>query len=192
MRSFIALTLALALPVTALTAQRSRAPAPTEGGLWFAAGLGGGWARVNCNICSDEVDGGAGGFLRLGGTVNPRLLIGAEVTAWTHPETSVDQSAWALSAAAYWYPSRKPLYIKAGLGYTVHHARDGVDVVTSSGVGPQFGAGYEFTLSRNWVLSPFLNTSFGLVMDDVKFNGGSVTSDVNVSLLQLGLGVLRR
>src|SRR5262245_26174482 len=129
MRSLVALTLALTLPATALAAQRSRAPAQPEGGLWFAAGLGGGWARVNCQICSDDVDGGAGGFLRLGGTVNPRLLVGAEVAAWAHPGSSVDQSAWAISAAAYWYPSRSPLYIKGGLGYTVHHARDGVDVV---------------------------------------------------------------
>ena len=193
MRALVLVSL-LCAATTPAGAQRSRAsaPPPVSSGLWFAAGLGGGWASVNCAICADAAEGGLSGFMRLGGVLSSRVLIGAEVAAWAQQDGGVDQSAWALSAAALWYPSRRPYYLKGGFGYTTHHADDGVDVVTTWGIGPQVGAGYDLPIATNWMLSPFVNASFGMIMGQVKFNAGTVTNDASVRLLQIGVGVTRR
>src|SRR5438445_6098080 len=122
-----------------LAAQQQR---QARDGFWFGAALGSGWARVSCQICQGNNRSGLSGTLRLGGGVSRKVLIGAEVAAWWATiETGTDtvhQSLAAFGAAAYWYPSNRPLYLKLGIGLVTHRAADGTDVITSRVIVPQF------------------------------------------------------
>jgi len=163
-------------------------------GFWFAGAVGTGWAHVSCNICQGTNRGGFSGALRLGGGVSRAVLIGAEVAAWWATiETGADtvhQSLAAFAATAYWYPSpRRPLYLKVGIGFVSHKADDGTDVIMSTAIGPQFGAGYEWPISPHVLVSPFINVAYGVAGGSLKFNGGTVEGSPGVSLAQLGLAV---
>ena len=174
-----------------LAAQQQR---QTRDGFWFGAGLGSGWAAVSCQICKGNYRGGLSGHLRLGAGVSRAVLIGAEVAAWratidTGADT-VHQSLAAFGVAAYWYPSpRRPLYLKLGIGFVTHKADDGTDVITSTGVGPQLGVGYEWPVSAHVLVTPYLSAALGVIGGSLKFNGGRLPNHPNVSLAQIGLGV---
>ena len=174
-----------------LAAQQQR---QARDGFWFGAALGSGWARVSCQICQNKNRGGLSGALRLGGGVSRSVLIGAEVAAWrTTIDTGADtvhQSLAAFGVAAYWHPSaRRPLYLKLGIGLVAHRADDGTDVITSTAIGPQVGAGYEWPVSPHLLVSPVVNVALGVVGGSLKFNGGKIQDSPGVSLVQLGLGV---
>jgi len=75
--------------------------------------------------------------------------------------------------------SAPPPKLVAGSGITMrrrdahvceHRVNDGTDVVTSSGIGPQLGIGYEYPVNRSWRLAPFAHYSVGVFGGDVKFN----------------------
>ena len=78
------------------------AQAQTHEGFWVGFGLGAG---------SLGIDGGTGrdtgvmGYLKLGGTINERFLLGMESNAWTKDETGVRVTHTNTSAVAYFYPS---------------------------------------------------------------------------------------
>jgi hypothetical protein len=119
--------------------------------------------------------------------------VGAEAAIWFGGHDEVAQHAWALSAAAYWYPgARRRLYFKGGMGYASHRAEDGTDVISSTGFGPQLGVGYEFPLERRWLLAPFFNAVFGALGGGVKFNGARVQDAANVSVVQVGVSFVRK
>lgn len=161
-------------------------------GFWIAAGAGPGWARVACDICRGRRDPVATGFIRLGGAASRRLLIAAELATSIGGDGDVDENSWAFAATAYWYPDRgRRWYLKSGMGYIIHHAGDGTDVVSSTGYGPQFGLGYEFPVGRVWRLAPFFNAAFGSIGSSVKFNGATVQNSASVSLLQIGMSLVR-
>src|SRR5437879_11781403 len=158
-----------------LAAQQQR---QARDGFWFGAGLGSGWARVSCQICQGNNRSGLSGTLRLGGGVSRKVLIGAEVAAWWATiETGTDtvhQSLAAFGAAAYWYPSnRRPLSLKLGIGLVTHRADDGTDVITSSAIGPQFGVGYEWTVSPPVLVSPFIDWALSVDGGYIKVIGGN-------------------
>lgn len=185
-----ALLASAAVVVPSLAAQRRAAP---SGGLWFAGGLGGGWGHVSCAICRNRHDPGTSGFVRLGGTAARRLLIGAEGALWYRGGSEVDQNAWAISAAAYWYPERRRrLYLKGGVGYATHQIRDGEQIIISTGFGPHLGMGYEVPLSRRWHLAPHFNAIVGVTGGSVKVDGSTALEGANVSIIQFGLSLIRR
>jgi outer membrane autotransporter protein len=105
----------------------------------------------------------------------------------------VTQTLMSVGAAAYWYPNlARRFYLRGGAAIVMHRASDGTDVVTSSGIGPQLGVGYEYTVSRAWRVAPFAHYSVGVVAGDVKFNGGQAAPSGTVSFLQVGVNLTRR
>ena len=172
-----------------LSAQRGRA----GGRFWLAAGLGTGWASVSCSMCRGAHEPGMTGFVRLGGATARHVLVGGEVAAWVGGDDEVRQDGWSISGAAYLYPERRHrLYLKGGIGYTIHHSEDGTDIVSSTGFGPQLGVGYEFPVEGKWLLAPFFNAAFGTVGGGVKFNGATVQGTANVTVVQVGVSAVRK
>jgi len=99
----------------------------------------------------------------------------------------------SIGAGAYWYPNTaRRLYLRGGVALVMHRTSDGTDVVTSSGIGPQMGVGYQYPFSRDWLVGPFFHYSVGVVGGDVKYNGGQAASSARVSFLQMGLSLTRR
>lgn len=174
-------------------AQR-HASSPSRGsGFWYGVGVAPGWARVTCAICAGARESGVSASLALGGRTSRSLRIGGELAAWRERDAGVTQTLMSIGAAAYWYPNvRRRLYLRGGVALNMHRASDGTDAVSSSGIGPQLGVGFEWPLARNWLVGPFAQYAVGVAGGDVKFNGGEAASSATVSFLQVGLSLTRR
>jgi len=178
----------------ALTAQYPAAAQRREAsGLWYTVGVAPAWARVTCDICAGRRKTGLSAFLGVGGSTSRAVRVGAELAAWRQRDGGVTQTLMLVGAAAYWYPNAgRQLYLRGGATLVMHRASDGTDVVTSSGIGPQLGIGYEYPVSRAWRLAPFAHYSMGVFGGDVKFNGGQAAGSATVSFFQVGAALTRR
>ncbi len=179
----------LASPATG-TAQTSD-PGP---GTWVGAGIGGGWTRVSCAICRRDRALGPAGFVRFGTTLRPGFLLGAEVQGWTHEnEDDIRSIVGAASATAYLYPDpARGLYFKGGLGFVRYSAKESGDDqgVGTNLLGIVIGAGYQFEVAPGLSVTNYVSllaSSFGSLRRD----NASVTDDVSVSLLQIGIGITK-
>lgn len=188
--------LALVLTSTGLVAQRRPSSAGAGGqggGFWYAVGVAPAWARLSCQICSGSRRTGMSAFVGLGGSTSRSVRIGGEFAVWRQREENVTQTLMSIGTAAYWYPSlRRRFYLRGGAALVMHRTSDGTAVVTSSGIGPQMGLGYEHAASRSWLVAPFVHYSVGVFGGDVKFNGSQAASSVTVSFLQVGVSLTRR
>src|SRR2546428_4713212 len=115
--------LALAGLFLGLGASRAAAQHPQiREGFWVSFGLGYGSAHEKCDGCADTTVGGVTGFVRLGGTLSRRLLLGGEIDGWTHSYGGSPSSAETLgnvTAALYFYPMPAGgLFLKGGLGFS--------------------------------------------------------------------------
>ncbi|PYP09650.1 MAG: hypothetical protein DMD59_08115 [Gemmatimonadetes bacterium] len=185
---------AMILVSVALTAPHPAAAQRREAsGLWYTVGVAPAWARVTCDICAGRRKTGLSAFLGVGGSTSRAVRVGAELAAWRQRDGGVTQTLMSVGAAAYWYPNAgRQLYLRGGATLVMHRASDGTDVVTSSGIGPQLGIGYEYPVSRAWRLAPFAHYSMGVFGGDVKFNGGQAAGSATVSFFQVGAALTRR
>ena len=171
-RLFGTLGLLLSLAATPALGQHAQ----TREGFWFGVGMGVG--SLGCSECGGDRTNGASGYLKLGGALNPHLLLGVETNGWYKSESGVSLTQGNLSGAAYWYPSlNSGFFAKAGLGYAQLRADTGFGSWTTSGFGVLAGLGYDFRIGGNTSITPVANWFRG------SFDGGS--SDV----FQLGLGL---
>ncbi len=162
---------------------------PVRDGQWLGVGFGGGFDQVSCDICSGDPKSGFAGYVRFGGTLSSRLLIGAEFNGWTRGEESIRQYLGSLSAVLLWYTRPDgSFYVKGGLGAVGYRAAEDGDALTALTVGGQVGIGYEYRIGDNLSLAPFANLvlapSAGL-----SFNGDHATGGATLALLQGGLGL---
>ena len=195
MRTDAMILVAIALAGTSgAAAQRRAAPGGANGGgLWYSVGVAPGWARVTCDICAGRRKTGLSAFIGVGGSTRRAVRIGAELAGWRRRDGGVTQTLLSFAGAAYWYPNvQRRLYLRGGATLVMHRVNDGTDVVTSSGIGPQLGVGYEYPVSGGWRLAPFAHYSVGVFGGDVKFNGGQATGSATVSFLQVGASLTRR
>ena|SRR6266571_2230923 len=86
----------LVLGVSVASAQHPQ----TRKGFWI--GFGFGYGSYTCTDCGST--GGASGYLKMGGTVSPHLLLGGESNGWTKSENGATLSTGNASFAAYYYP----------------------------------------------------------------------------------------
>jgi len=175
-------------------AQRSSTSSSRGTGFWYAVGVAPGWTRITCGICAGARATGLSAHVALGGRTSRTLRVAGELAAWRERDAGITQTLMSIGAVAYWYPSlgRFPrLHLRGGAALNMHRASDGTDVVTTSGVGPQLGAGLEWPVGRSWLLGPFFHYSIG-AGGDVTFNGGQASSSGTVSFLQLGISLAQR
>src|SRR6267378_1171215 len=176
------------------------APAAAQGRsdtFWLGAGVGPGWLRVSCPICRSNRGTGVSGYFAIGGSAGRRTLVGAEATGRFKREGSVRERNWGFSAVAYWYPKprRKQFFWKLGAGVQLYRLEDGTDVLTASPLGLQVGIGTEFPLggrSGRLRLVPSATLSVASWGGGLKFNGASSLDDVALTMVQIGVGVIRR
>ncbi len=139
-------------------------------------------------------EGGATAYLKLGGTLGSRLLLGAELTAWSGlavaiPSGRRDATLANLLATAYLYPVPSAgFFLKGGVGVSSYarHERSGS---TSLGLGLGTGIGYDVRIARNVSLTPGVNFVRGFVRD--KSTAGPFTPEVDLkhNVLDITLGV---
>ena len=173
-QSLTLLAVVLALVPSSLTAQN---PQTREG---FFIGLGLGAGSFGCEGC-DGRETGIAGHLKLGGTINSRVLLGAESAGWTKEEGGARLTHSTLVAFVQFYPSETGgFFLNGGVGISRLDASVSAAGVTvsdgDSGAGFQAGLGYDVRVGTNLSLTPYGLWAFG-------DHGGSV----NVG--QAGLGV---
>jgi hypothetical protein len=176
-----AFALAFSSPVTA-----------QDTGFWASLGLGSGLQQLGCDICRSENNGGWAARAALGGTLHRRLRLGAEIHGWTDRTDDIRYTFYSVTPALYWHPApeRVPYFLFAGAGYASYRAADANEVMTSSGVGITFGAGYDLRLAGRYALTPFASytASFlaNLMYDRTRI------ADSHATLFQFGFGLTRR
>jgi hypothetical protein len=95
------------------------------------------------------------------------------------------------SGVGFLYPTGGGLFLKGGLGILAFKADDDTNELTATLFAVQVGLGYELPVSRRVALSAF-STLITTANGDLDYNGTRVTRDMNVTLIQFGLGVTLR
>jgi hypothetical protein len=174
----LAVVVAVATAPAPLLAQAGGSP-QAHHGFWLSGGLGGGW--------TNHGDGGGGGYIRLGGTLSQKVVIGGEAIGWGRDTNGVTVSRGNALFDVLYYPSTTSGgFLKAGVGFanlTLEHTDSfGRTVSTDQqGAGAVLGAGWDIRLgSGNLYLTPNV---------DVLLQGFDSLNRVDaVYLFTLGIG----
>jgi hypothetical protein len=148
---------ALALLLSALVSAPAAAQShpQTREGFWLSFGLG--FGSLGCDEC-DERQGGTNGYLRMGGTLSQKLLIGGEVNAWTKSEDGATLTVSNFGPVLYFYPNPSGgLFFKGGLGLATISIDLGAFDVDENGVGLTLGMGFDARVGRNFALTPYFD-----------------------------------
>jgi hypothetical protein len=157
-------------------------------GFWFGAGVGNALSDVSCDICVEDSKSVISGYLRAGITLKPNLLVGLEGIVTDNSEDGINERILALNAVGFFYPTGSGLFLKGGLGVVKYRADDDTDALTSTLLAVQLGTGYELRVSQRVSVVGFGNLIVS-ANGDLDFNGTKVTDDLNLTLIQFGLGV---
>jgi len=170
-------------------------------GFWVGGGLGQGHTMLSCGICGgdDRASGGLSGYLRAGATLSPRLLLGAEVTAWRGRGDPVSERLYSGAASGWYYPhAEHGWFIKFGVGWSQWRASEGEQALTSSLFSLTAGSGYEMRVNPVLSVVPFinllaspagnLNRETGSGAD---FRAERVATDFRLFVFQVGVGLVR-
>lgn len=136
-------------------------------GFWGSFGIGAGAEAVDL-VNPDDGLGYSDNLtkptvqLRLGGTVNPHLRLGGELSSWVnsyYDSGSVTESVSGLFGIAQFYPGRRAgFYLKGGLGLG-RSALDysGGPTISDYGWAAVLGAGYDIRVGRHLAITPTLD-----------------------------------
>jgi hypothetical protein len=186
----IALWMVLATPLL------SQSKPQTRQGFTIGFGLGAGSAGITCNGCTTDRQNSGSGYLSIGGTVRPNLIIAGEMNGWgktiTEQGTTDDIVIAYVAGVAQWYPQPQgSFFVKGGLGLGT--ISDDVTDATgsakleSTGVAILLGTGYDFRVGKNFSLTPFLNY-LATAGGKAQINGALTSEKLNANLVQIGLG----
>jgi hypothetical protein len=149
---FLALGLvtALSVPVAA------QGNPQTRQGFFISFGFGAG--SLGCDDCDDERLNGVNAYLRIGGTLSQRLLIGGEVNGWSKTENDATLTVSNVGPVILFYPSAQGgFFLKGGLGLSSTSLDLGTFEIEEEGVGLTLGIGFDARVGRNFALTPYLD-----------------------------------
>lgn len=170
---FALVALAVVLTPVAVSAQGHP---QTREGFWIGFGLGYGSLGFECSGCGNDRVGGASGYLKMGGKLSDKLLLGGESNAWTKDDAGTTVTAGNVSVVLYYYPSTTSgFFLRAGLGGA---SLDIEGVGSETGGGAVFGLGYDVRVSPKMSLTPVLN-----------FGAGALANDFKQNVVQIALGL---
>jgi hypothetical protein len=163
-------------------------------GFWIGLGVGYGSASVSTDEFSGgDREGSATGFLKLGGTLNPQLLVGVESNAWVKSQDDVTLTLGNLAGTVTYYP--RPdfgFFVKGGVGLSfvsTEVASGGVDVtVRKTGWGVIAGVGYDWRVGRRISITPCFNFYTGKP-GDIRLEGETILSKWKQNVVDFAVGV---
>lgn len=186
--------------VAPANAQGFGSAAASRQGFWYGVGLGQGYTDLWCGICGGEREnGGISGYFRAGGTLTRAFLLGGELNAWRRSNGGLNEHLEVLTATGYWYPKPEHgWFVKFGLGMSNYRANDGDDHLSARIFAGTAGTGYEMRVNPFLSIVPFFNvtaTPNGNLnrenTGDGGFSADRVATDLNVFVLQFGIGITR-
>jgi hypothetical protein len=166
-------TLGVVLAATCLAIGSAAAQdgVPQHAGFWVGFGLGGG---SNLTDGYDDARLGGSAYVRLGGTITQRLLVGGEAIGWARTQNGSTLSQGNVTASVLFYPARHGFYLKAGAGFAswsqASSSGNTTTTTAEGGFGATFGGGYDVRLGRNLYLTPNLDVLFQAVPSDIFTN----------------------
>lgn len=170
------------------------AQAPSVHGAWLGGGIGTASARVNCDACTTDRNGGLSGYLSGGLAVARGVRAGAELAGWFDTTDDVSQRLALYGASLWWNPNpAASWYLKGGIGLLRYRAatdNENDDPLTGSAAALQVGGGYDIRAARKLWFTPFANlivSSSGNLT-----SGNTIITDASYSMLQLGAGLTWR
>jgi hypothetical protein len=177
-------------PLAAQRAASSATAAPRR--LWGALSLGNATASLACSICRDMSDRSVAAGLTVGVRQSPRMYLGVQLDGWYRYSGGQNERVYSIGPLAQYYPmAKRPLFVRLGLGMSEFLATDEDDDLSSRSVAVQVGAGYDFVISRSYLLTPFASYMRG-AGGRLSLNGERATLPAGVELLQYGLQITLR
>jgi hypothetical protein len=181
----------------ALTCLFSASPAPAQerSGFWIGFGGGVGSAGVSCDDCEGgDRETAAVGYVKLGGTLSERVLLGAEVNLWSKEQEGVTLNLYDAVATLTFYPQpTSGFFLKGGVGasFLDTEFRDDdtrVTVDLGTGLGVLAGAGYDIRVGRRISITPAVNYWYGWP-GDIKLGGETVFTSWRQNVVDFTVGV---
>lgn len=134
-------------------------------GFWigFGGGYGSAYGEADCQDCDGgDREGSFTGFLKLGGTLNDRVLLGVEGNAWVKEQDGLTLTLGSFTGTVTFYPQASSgFFLKGGVGlsYVDTEFGDGSLSVSASktGWGVLAGLGYDLRVGRNISITPSVN-----------------------------------
>jgi len=189
---------AAALVVT-LLADGAAAQRPHRTGLWFELGSGPAAVRVACAGCADvSFEAGSGGYLRLGGVLSDRVLLGVEAFGFDDEafgfiegDTTFVAETGTVAAVVLWFPWRSGAFLKGGVGlaegsFTTTPTPGSPVIAEGVGVGLTFGLGWDVAISRKFAITANA-AAFITAIGDLLLPVGTV-EDVIATMYVLSIG----
>jgi hypothetical protein len=177
------------LPVSARAqAQPATAVTPnSQSTIWLAASIGGGAARLACDICEPARELGPAVDLSFGSHATPHLRVGIEAGGWTHDDDGSRESGYRAGVIAALRPDlSRGVYLHGGFGWQRYQAGDfHYDAPRLS-----LGLGWDHLLGDHLRVGNQLTvdaSSFGTLRRD----DTSVARNVGLSLVRLSVQLLR-
>jgi hypothetical protein len=162
-------------------------------GFWIGFGFGYGSAGLGCDDCDfDEREGAFTGYVKLGGTLSERLLLGLETNAWIEQEGTSTLTLGSMTGTVTFYPrASSGFFLKAGAGASYIDMEDRFGDVAVSvdkvGWGVLAGIGYDVRVGRNVSITPSVNYYYGQP-GDLDF-GGELVRGLSQDVVEFVVGV---
>ena len=177
-----------------------RSDRPHRSGLWGELGAGPGRVRIACSGCTEVVAaGGVTSYVRIGGTVSDRVVIGLEVFSLLNrgfgfSDTTTTAETATAAVVVLWFPSRRGFFFKGGAGiasgqFTIPGTA-GADTSNGQGIGLTYGFGWDFPISRKFAVTTNF-AAYVTAVGDVILPGQRV-DDVIATMYQAGIGITFR
>ena len=188
--------LAAALQLGLTTSGEAQHPQVRKG-FWIGFGLGYGSADVSCDGCANSSRAtGLSTYLKLGGTLNSKVLLGGEINGMTTTSSigvpsvgNVDVLVGAMSGTVTYYPAVKSgFFVKGGAGFSLFNQTDAVNTLDGMGWGLLAGIGYDLRVGTNVSLTPVANFYFG-GPGNLTSGNTTVVSGTSQNVIDIGLGV---
>ncbi len=189
----VAVLVLLASASAPLAAQRAASSPPiAPRRFWGAFSLGNATASLACSICRDISDRSVAAGLTVGVRQTPRMYLGLQLDGWYRYSGGQNERVYAVGPLAQYYPAAKrPLFVRLGVGMSDFLASDEDEDLSSRSVAVQVGAGYDFVISRAYLLTPFASYMRG-AGGRLSLNGERASLPAGVELLQYGLQITLR
>ena len=193
----LACLIALALLVDGAADGSSAQERPKRSGLWAEFAPGVGKVRLACSGCDDvEMLNGLSSHFRIGGRVSRRVLMGFEAFSlidnpFVGEAGSSSTETGTLAIIFMWYPGRRGLFFKGGVGPATGEfiiVTDSVQADTSNGggMGLTFGTGWDWPISRKFAITANLGV-YVTALGDIVLPNRRV-DDLIATMYQVGVG----
>lgn len=191
------LLMGVTAPVHAQRADRSTAsqPSPSSAAsrrFWGALSLGNATASLACSVCRDVSDRSVAAGLTLGVRHTPRTYLAMQLDGWYHFKAGENDRVYSIGPMVQYYPvSKRPFFVRLGMSWATYLATDEDENLSSRSVAAHLGLGYDFIVSRSYLLTPFASYMRG-GGGRLSLNGERASIPAGVEMLQYGLQVTLR